>query len=245
MNERKESPPKYYDFLTALFVTVLLVSNIASSAKIVDSGLTLLKIRLVFDAGTLLFPLSYIFGDILTEVYGYGRGRRVIWIGFFCSGLTSLVLWIVGMMPAETGWAELVGQEKFDLVLGGMKSGAIVAASLLAYLFGEFSNSVVLSRMKIMTKGRFLWTRTISSTLVGQAIDTAAFISLATLFRVPGFSPQIWLSLIITNYIFKCGVEAAMTPVTYLVVNKLKKAENCDHYDYNLNYNPFRLSAAE
>jgi len=189
--------------------------------------------------------LSYIFGDILTEVYGYGRGRRVIWIGFFCSGLTSLVLWIVGLMPAEAGWAELVGQEKFDLVLGGMKSGAIVAASLLAYLCGEFSNSVILSRMKILTKGRFLWTRTISSTLVGQAIDTTAFISLATLFLVPGFTPEIWLSLIVTNYLFKCGVEAMMTPITYIIVNRLKKAENCDHYDYNLNYNPFRLRAVE
>lgn len=234
---------RYYDFIMALFVTVLLISNIASSAKIIDWRVSIFGLRLAFDAGTILFPLSYIFGDVLTEVYGYRRGRRVIWMGFFCSGLMSLILWVVGIMPAESGWAQSVGMERYDLILGGVSSGAIVAASLLAYLAGEFSNSYILARMKIITRGRWLWTRTIGSTLVGEGIDTTIFISTATILGVAGFSSSIWLNLIVTNYIFKCGIEALMTPLTYLVVNFLKRVENSDYYDYKTNFNPFRIFA--
>jgi uncharacterized integral membrane protein (TIGR00697 family) len=225
------------------FVTVLLISNIASSAKIIDWGVSIFGLRLAFDAGTILFPLSYIFGDVLTEVYGYRRGRRVIWMGFFCSGLMSLVLWIVGKMPAESGWAGAVGMERYNLILGGVSSGAIVLASMTAYWAGEFSNSYILAKMKIATQGRWLWTRTIGSTLVGEGIDTTIFISIATILGVAGFSEAIWLNLIVTNYIFKCGIEALMTPVTYVVVNFLKRAENSDYYDYDTDFNPFLISA--
>ncbi len=232
---------QYYDRIMAFFVAVLLVSNIASSAKIVDWGVSLWGIPLAFDAGTLLFPISYIFGDVLTEVYGYRYGRRVIWMGFACAATMSLVLWLVGRLPAEAVWATNVGQDAYDAVLGGVSSGAIVVASLAAYWAGEFSNSFVLAKMKILTRGRWLWTRTIGSTLVGEGVDTLLFVSLATLLRVPGFAPAIWLTLVLTNYIFKVGVEALMTPVTYRVVNFLKRVEKEDFYDIRTDFNPFRV----
>lgn len=231
---------KYYDLITAFFVTALLVSNVASSAKIVDWGIDLFGLPLAFDAGTLLFPISYIFGDILTEVYGYRYGRRVIWIGFACAILMSLTLWTVSRIPGESYWQQNVGQKAFDNVLGGITSGGIVIASLLAYWGGEFSNSFILAKMKIFTRGRWLWTRTIGSTLVGQGVDTALFVSIATLLKVPGFIPEIWLSLVAANYFFKCGVEILMTPVTYRVVNTLKREENIDYFDYDTVFNPFK-----
>jgi queuosine precursor transporter len=231
---------KYFDRIMALFVTVLLVSNIASSAKIVDWGVSLFGIPLAFDAGTILFPISYIFGDVLTEVYGYRHGRRVIWTGFACSILMSATLWLVARLPGEAMWQTNVGQAQYDAVLGGVSSGAIVIASLLAYWSGEFSNSFILAKMKILTKGRWLWMRTIGSTLVGEGIDSLLFVSLATLLKVPGFVPEIWLTLVLTNYLFKCSVEALMTPVTYRVVNLLKRAENEDYYDYDTDFNPFK-----
>lgn len=232
---------KYYDRILALFVTVLLVSNIASSAKIVDWGVSLWSVPLAFDAGTLLFPISYIFGDVLTEVYGYRYGRRVIWIGFACALLMSAVLWLVGRLPGEAFWQQNVGQEAYGAVLGGVSSGAIVVASLGAYWAGAFSNSFVLARMKVLTGGRWLWSRTIGSTLIGEAADTLLFVSLATLLRVPGFVPEIWLTLVVTNYLFKVGVEALMTPVTYAVVNALKRVEGEDFFDVHTNFNPFRI----
>jgi hypothetical protein len=231
---------KYADRIMALFVTVLLVSNIASSAKIIDWGISLIGIPLAYDAGTLLFPISYIFGDILTEVYGYRYSRRVIWTGFACALLMSVTLWVVGRLPGEAYWEANVGQASYDAILGGVSSGAIVAASLVAYWAGEFSNSFVLAKMKIITHGRWLWTRTIGSTLIGEGVDSVLFVTLATLFKVPGFVPEIWLTLVLTNYIFKVGVEALMTPVTYRVVNRLKRLENVDYYDYDTNFNPFK-----
>jgi uncharacterized integral membrane protein (TIGR00697 family) len=233
---------KYYDRIMALFVTILLVSNIASSAKIVDWGVSLFGLPMAFDAGTVLFPVSYIFGDVLTEVYGYRGGRRVIWTGFACALIMSATLWLVARLPGESQWQNNVGQAQYEAVLGGVSSGALVLASLLAYWSGEFSNSFVLAKMKILTQGRWLWTRTIGSTLVGEAVDTLVFISVATILKVPGFVPQIWLTLVVTNYLFKCGVEAIMTPVTYRVVNWLKKAEHEDYYDYNTNFNPFNIN---
>ncbi len=233
-------PYKYADRIMALFVAVLLISNLASSAKIVDWGVSLLGLRLAFDAGTLLFPVSYIFGDVLTEVYGYRYGRRVIWTGFLAALLMSATLWLTARLPGEALWQQSVGQGAYNAVLGGVSSGAIVIASLAAYWVGEFSNSVILARLKIATNGRYLWMRTIGSTLVGEALDTVLFVSIATLLLVPGFSPEIWSSLVLTNYVFKVGIEALMTPFTYRIVNLLKRLEGVDVFDRNTNFNPFR-----
>lgn len=232
---------KYYDFITALFVTVLLISNIASAAKIVDWGVSIFGLPLAFDAGTLLFPISYIFGDILTEVYGYKRSRRVIWAGFAASGLMAATFWLVGLMPGEENWEGYAGQAAYEAILGGVASGGIVIASLAAYFAGEFSNSFVLARLKVATEGRWLWTRTIGSTLVGQGVDTVIFIVVATLLGV--FPWEIALSLIIANYIFKVTIEVVLTPLTYIVVNFLKRTEQEDYYDRKTNFNPFSLAS--
>jgi uncharacterized integral membrane protein (TIGR00697 family) len=230
---------RYLDLITALFVTVLVVSNIASSAKIVDWGFSILGVRLAFDAGTLLFPVSYIFGDILTEVYGYKRSRRVIWIGFFCLGLSAVVFGVVRLLPGEATWQQYAGQNAYNAILGGMSTGGIVLASLLGYWTGEFSNSYTLAKMKILTKGRWLWTRTIGSTLVGELVDTGVFILVASLFHV--FPWSLFATLVLTNYIFKCSVEALMTPITYIVVNGLKHRESEDYYDRGTNFTPFQI----
>src|SRR4030043_1289476 len=230
---------RYLDLITALFVTVLVVTNIASPAKIVDWGFSIFGVRMAFDAGTLLFPVSYIFGDILTEVYGYQRARRVIWTGFFCLGLSSLVLWVVRILPGEATWQQYAGQNAYNAILGGMSSGGIVLASLLGYWTGEFSNSFTLARMKILTQGRWLWTRTIGSTLVGELVDSVIFIAVASLFKV--FPWSLFITLVMTNYLFKCSIEALMTPGTYLVVNSLKRREHVDYYDRGTNFTPFQI----
>lgn len=224
----------------AVFVSVLLISNIASSAKIVDWGVNILGLQLAFDAGTLLFPLSYIFGDVLTEVYGYRRSRRVIWAGFACLALAVLIFWLVKIMPGEAEWQGYAGQDAYNAILGGMSSGGIAVASLVAYFMGEISNSYVLARMKVATSGRWLWMRTIGSTLVGQVIDTLSFIGIASLLSV--FPWSLFTTLVVSNYIFKVGIEALMTPVTYLVVNFLKRAEREDYYDRDTDFNPFKLA---
>ncbi len=234
-------PYRYFDLVMAAFVAVLLISNIASSAKIVDWGVSLSGLRLAFDGGTLLFPLSYIFGDILTEVYGYGRARRVIWTGFAASLLMSLCFFLLLRMPGEQEWMAYAGDEKFRAILGGVSSGGIITASLLAYFFGEFSNSFVLAKMKVRMEGRFLWMRTIGSTLVGEGVDTVLFIALASLFGV--FPWSLFWSLVVTNYIFKVAIEALLTPVTYRVVAFLKRTEQEDHYDRTTNFNPFLVNA--
>ncbi len=220
---------RYFDLVMAAFVTVLIVSNIASSAKIVDWGVSLFKLPLAFDAGTILFPISYIFGDVLTEVYGFRKSRRVIWTGFACLALTAGTLWLVRIMPGEATWMETTGQTAFNNVLGGISTGGIVLASLVAYLAGEFTNSVILAKMKVATKGRWLWMRTIGSTLVGEGVDSLIFVGVACLVGV--FPWSIFFTLVVANYIFKCLIEALMTPVTYWVVEKLKRAENEDYYD--------------
>jgi hypothetical protein len=231
---------KYYDLIMAFFVAVLLISNIASAAKIVDWGVNLFSLPLAFDAGTLLFPISYIFGDILTEVYGYKKSRRVIWAGFGAAGLMSLTLWLVGLMPGESTWQEYAGQAAYEAILGGVASGGIIIASLAAYFAGEFSNSFVLAKMKVATQGRWLWSRTIGSTLVGEGLDTLIFVGIATILGV--FPWEIALSLITANYIFKVGIEVMLTPITYAVVGFLKQAEQEDHYDRDTNFNPFSLT---
>jgi uncharacterized integral membrane protein (TIGR00697 family) len=228
---------KYFDRIMALFVMVLVVSNIASSAKIIDLGFSLLNIPLAFDAGTLLFPISYIFGDILTEVYGYKRSRRVIWTGFAALALSALVFWGIQRLPGEATWQEYAGDAAYGAILGGMSSGGIVLASLVAYWLGEFSNSFVLAKMKVLTDGRWLWTRTIGSTLVGELVDSAVFIAIASLFGI--FPWSLFVTLSFTNYLLKTTTEALMTPLTYLIVNFLKRVENEDYYDRETNFNPF------
>ncbi len=233
---------RYFDLIMALFVTVLLVSNIASSAKIVDWGVKVLGLPLSFDAGTLLFPISYIFGDVLTEVYGYHRSRRVIWAGFGALVLMGATLWLVGRLPGEANWLANAGDKMYDAILSGVSSGGIIVASLAAYFVGEFSNSIVLAKLKVRTQGRYLWLRTIGSTLIGEGVDSSIFVAAATLFRVPGFVPEIMLNLILTNYIFKVAIETLMTPVTYRVVAWLKQAEHEDYFDRDTDFNPFKLS---
>jgi uncharacterized integral membrane protein (TIGR00697 family) len=230
---------RFFDIILGIFVAVLIISNIASAAKIVDWGFGILGIRLAFDAGTILFPISYIFGDILTEVYGYQRSRRVIWTGFFSLALAAFVFWLVGVMPGEATWQGYAGDDAYQAILGGMSSGGIVFASLAAYWLGEFSNSFVLAKMKILTNGRWLWTRTIGSTLSGQLVDTVVFVIIASAFGV--FPWSLFLTLTLTNYVFKVGMEALMTPVTYAVVNALKRAEHEDVYDRDTNFNPFAV----
>ncbi len=218
---------KYLGTIGIFFVSVLLISNVAST-KIID-----LK-WFTFDGGTLLFPLSYIFGDILTEVYGYKRSRKVIWLGFFMALLMSLVFMIVGVLPSAPEWGN---QEAYDLILG--MTPRIILASLVAYGFGEFSNSFILAKMKIWTKGKMLWARTIGSTLVGELIDSTIFILIAFWGILPG---HLLLTLIISNYIFKTMIEVAFTPITYKIVKFLKEKENEDYYDNNTNFNPFKIS---
>lgn len=229
----------YYDAILALFIATLLISNISSSAKIVDFGISLFGLPLAFDAGTLLFPISYIFGDVLTEVYGYAKARRVIWIGFVCAALMSAYLLAVQHMPGEAMWSSYAGEQAYDAILGGVSTGGIVLASLCAYLLGAFSNSFVLAKMKVATKGKRLWTRTVGSTLIGQALDTTVFVVIACAAGV--FPWEIAISLIVANYVFKVSIEVLCTPLTYRVVRFLKQAEQTDVYDTNTNFNPLRV----
>ncbi|MBW2057343.1 MAG: queuosine precursor transporter [Deltaproteobacteria bacterium] len=225
--------------VTALFVTVLLTSNIASAAKIVDLRVSIGTFPLAFDGGTFLFPLSYIFGDVLTEVYGYRISRRVIWTGFGCAALMSLTFFVLGRLPGEPSWERAAGQAAYDKILGSVGNGGIIAASLCAYWAGEFSNSYVLAKMKIVTRGRWLWARTIGSTIVGEGVDTVLFVGIATLLGV--FPVSAMASLVVANYLFKVGVEVVMTPVTYRLCGLLKRIERVDVYDYDTSFNPFRL----
>ncbi|MDR1839013.1 MAG: queuosine precursor transporter, partial [Treponema sp.] len=221
---------KYLDIIASFFVAILVVSNIASSAKIVDIGISLFSIPLVFDGGTLLFPLVYVLGDVLTEVYGFKTTRRVIWTGFAAMALTALVFFVLGALPPEYFWeAETGGNAAYNAILGGISSGGIVLASLTAYLAGEFSNAKILSKLKVKMKGRMLWVRTIGSTLVGEFLDTLIFVLIASAAGVFGW--EIFWSLVITNYILKCGIEALMTPFTYWASGFLKKKEGVDVFD--------------
>jgi uncharacterized integral membrane protein (TIGR00697 family) len=207
----------------AFFVAILVVSNVASSAKIVDLGFSLFGVRLAFDGGTLLFPLSYVFGDVLTEVYGFRASRRVIWAGFAALALASLLFFVLRLLPADAEWETYAGSAAYDAILCGMSTGGIAIASLLGYLVGEFSNSLTLVWIKKATKSRFLWVRTIGSTLVGELLDSLMFVFAASLTGVFGW--ELFWTLVLTNYLFKCGIEVVMTPVTYLAVFKLRKAE--------------------
>jgi uncharacterized integral membrane protein (TIGR00697 family) len=223
---------RYLDVVLGLFVAILIISNLASSAKIVTLG------PFTFDGGTLLFPLSYLFGDVLTEVYGYAVSRRVIWIGFVAAALFSLTIWIVGLLPGEAEWSSRVGMDAYQAVLGS--TPRIVLASLIAYWAGSFSNAFVLARMKVITQGRWLWTRTIGSTIVGQAVDTFLFVLIA--FAGMMGTGVLW-DIAASNYAFKVGVEVLFTPLTYAVVAWLKRSEGVDAYDARTDFNPFRLAS--
>ena len=230
---------KFLDIIMVTYVTVLVLSNIASSAKIIDWGISIGKIPLSFDAGTLLFPISYILGDVITEVYGFKRSRRIIWIGFGTLIFSTMVFWLVQALPGEETWQNSVGQEAYNQILGGMSSGGIILASLAGYFAGSFSNAILMSLMKVLTKGKLLWTRTIGSTIVGEAVDTFTFILVATLVGV--FPWSLFWSLTVTNYIFKVGFETVVTPFTYLIVNGLKKAEDIDIFEEPQTLNPFKF----
>lgn len=219
-------PYRYLDLITAAFVTVLIVSNIGST-KILTLG------PFTFDGGTILFPLAYIFGDVLTEVYGYRASRRVIWTGFVCLGLMAVTLGVIDLLPPAGDWTL---QESFHAILG--QTPRIVVASLIAYFAGEFTNSVVLAKLKIRTEGRWLWLRTIGSTIVGEGVDTVVFLVVAFLGVFP--NDLLW-AIFISNYIFKVGVETIFTPLTYQVVAFLKRAEHEDYYDRNTDFNPFAV----
>jgi uncharacterized integral membrane protein (TIGR00697 family) len=219
-------PFRYFEIITGLFVAVVLISNVASTKILLLGPFT-------FDGGTLLFPVSYIFGDVLTEVYGFKASRRVIWTGFGSALLMSVVFIVVGALPAAEGWDY---QEAYRHIL--LYTPRIVIASLIAYFAGEFANSVTLAKMKLLTKGRFLWSRTIGSTLVGEGIDTVIFCMIAFYGTLP--SSLLW-AVILSNYIFKCGFEIVATPLTYVVVGFLKRHEGVDVYDYKTKFTPFSL----
>ena len=219
-------PLKHLTTVAVIFVSVLLISNVASS-KIVALG------PFDFDGGTLLFPLSYIFGDVMTEVYGYKRTRKVIWLGLLMAAMMALTFMAVNALPAA---AEGSNAEAFGAVLGW--TPRIVLGSIVAYFFGEFSNSYLMAKIKIWMKGKFLFVRTISSTIVGEAIDTAIFVMIAFYGVLPG---ELLVAIIISNYIFKVGVEVLFTPFTYAIVGLLKRSEEINVYDDDTNFNPFRL----
>jgi queuosine precursor transporter len=216
---------RYFDIIMAVFVAVLLISNLAST-KILTLG------PFTFDGGTLLFPLSYIFGDILTEVYGYQRARKVIWTGFGAALLMSVVLWVVQILPPAADWPN---QQAYESLLGFVPR--IVLASLVAYFAGAFSNAFLLSKLKIRTKGKYLWVRTIGSTIIGEGIDTTIFCLVAFYGLFPH---DVLIAIIVSNYLFKTGVEVIFTPLTYKIVGFLKKHEQVDVYDKGISYNPFR-----
>lgn len=218
---------RYYDFVMAAFVTVLICSNLIGASKICTvKGFT-------FGAGVLFFPISYVFGDILTEVYGYGRSRKVVWAGFGALAFMTFMSWFVVNLPPADGWN---GQAAYESVFGG--TWRIVGASLIAYWAGEFANSYTLAKMKIMTQGRWLFTRTIGSTIAGEAVDSLIFYPLAFY----GIWPtDLVIKVLISNYMIKVGWEVVMTPLTYKVVNFLKKHEQEDYYDYDTNFSPFSI----
>lgn len=219
----------WYVFIAGLFVTCLLVANIIA-VKILA-----LPFGLFVPAGVVIFPLSYLFGDVLTEVYGYSAARRVIWLGFFCNLIAVAAFLLAGALPAAPFWQH---QAAYNTILGFTLT--LLLASFCAYLVGEFLNSFILAKMKIATRGRWLWTRTIGSTLVGEGADTLVFVTLA--FGVTGiFKPDQLLTAILVQWAFKVLYEVVATPLTYVVVNFLKRHEGIDTFDTATNFSPIVL----
>lgn len=223
------SPPafKFYDLIMAAFVAVLLCSDLIGPSKVAQIG------GVQFGAATLFFPISYVFGDILTEVYGYARARRVVWMGFGALLFASLAALLVLRLPAAPQWPH---QAAYETVFGA--TWRIALASLAGFWAGEFSNAYVMAKLKVKTAGRHLWLRTIGSTLVGEAVDTLIFFPVA----LYGILPDgLLASIMLTNYVIKCGWEVLATPLTYWVVGVLKRAEGVDHFDRQTDFNPFRF----
>ncbi len=219
-------PLRYFDFVMAAFVVILLLSNLIGAAKLSTLG------GVTFGAGILFFPLGYVIGDVLTEVYGYARARRCVWAGFVAMLFMALMSWVVVALPPAPGWP---GQDAYESVFGN--TWRIVFASLIAFWAGEFANSFVLARMKVLTQGRHLWMRTIGSTVVGQGVDSLLFYPLA--FYGQWSNAQV-LTVMVTNWAMKVFWEMLLTPVTYGVVNMLKRREGLDVYDQGTNFTPFR-----
>ncbi len=208
--------------ITAVFVTCLITANIIA-VKVISVG------SFILPAAIFVFPVSYIFGDILTEVYGYHQARKVIWLGFLCNLVFVIFAWVGQVLPAAPFWE---GQEAYESILG--YAPRLLAASFLGYLAGEFTNSYIMARMKILTRGRWLWTRTISSTVVGQGLDTLIFILVAF-----AGTPVFAMVMVLHHWLAKIIIEVAATPLTYLAVGSLKKRESTDIYDRDTNFNPF------
>jgi queuosine precursor transporter len=227
MSQVRRQLYKYYDLVMALFVTILLCSNVIGAAKVCTVwGFT-------FGAGVLFFPISYIFNDVLTEVYGYARARKVVWAGFGAIIFASFMSWVIVTLPPAAGWND---QRAYETVFG--QTPRIVFASLTAFFVGEFANSYVLAKMKILTSGRHLWSRTIGSTIVGEGVDSLVFYPLAFL---GVWERKLVITVMISNYIVKVLWEAVVTPVTYQVVAFLKRSEHEDYYDFDTDFTPFSI----
>jgi queuosine precursor transporter len=226
---------RFFPVVTAIFVTTLIVSNIIAVKLVNIFGLFL-------PAAVILFPISYIFGDILTEVYGFARARQVIWTGFFCNLLAVIAIWAGGTLPAAPFWtvrgfdSAETAQQAYQAILGF--TPRLLFASFVAYLVGEFLNSFVLAKLKVRTQGRHLWIRTILSTIVGQGADSAVFITIAF---TGIFDPAGLGTAILSQWFFKVVYETLATPVTYWIVNALKRVENVDYFDRDTNFSPINL----
>jgi hypothetical protein len=217
---------RWFVLVTVVFVTSLITANIIA-VKVVSA------FGLVVPAAIIIFPVSYIVGDVLTEVYGYRRARQVIWLGFVCNLIAVVAIWVGQLLPPASFWD---GQQAYERILG--YTPRLLAASFSAYLVGEFANSLVLSKMKLATGGRWLWTRTIGSTLVGQGLDSLIFITLAFVGTIP---PEALVATIVTQWLAKSAYEAVATPLTYGVVNFLKRQEGVDVYDHETHFNPLLI----
>lgn len=226
---------RWFHVVTAVFVTALIISNIIAVKLVNIFGL-------ILPAAVILFPVAYIFGDVLTEVYGYARARQVIWTGFFANLLAVAAIWIGGQLPPAPFWAlgpfdsPGAAQQAYQAILGF--TPRLLLASFIAYLIGEFLNSFVLAKLKLRTEGRLLWLRTISSTIIGQGADSAVFISIAFWGVFPGLAIG---QAILSQWLFKVVYETLATPLTYLVVNALKRSENLDHFDRDTDFKPLTI----
>lgn len=226
----------WFIVVVAFFLTTLIVSNIIAVKLVTIFGYAV-------PAGIIIFPISYIFGDILTEVYGYAKARRVIWLGFGCNLFAVVAIWVGGLLPAAPFWTAgefgdpASAQQAYMAILGF--TPRLLAASFVAYLFGEFLNSFVLAKLKLRTAGRLLWLRTVASTLAGQLADSGVFILIAFGGRLPS---SVLGQLALTQWLFKSAYEAAVTPLTYAVINFLKRVDGVDYYDRETNFNPLALA---
>ncbi|HEY2629466.1 MAG TPA: queuosine precursor transporter [Usitatibacter sp.] len=234
MTESAQRSYKYYEFVMAAFVTILICSNLIGPAKIAQMDLPVIGVT-TFGAGVLFFPISYVFGDVLTEVYGYARSRRVIWAGFAGLAFASVMSYVVVALPPAPFWKN---QAAYEIAFG--LTWRIALASMIAYFAGEFVNSFVLAKMKIMTEGRWLWTRTIGSTIFGEGVDSVIFYPLA--FYGTGIIPDDKLPMVmVAQFVTKVAVEVVFTPVTYWIVGTLKRVEHEDYYDRDTKFTPFTL----